>query len=175
MPKFLMYEMTRSIPRDNPEEIGGLESMMRQASDVQALRIRYNSYPIYATEGERMRFRYMRHLIETGHMKTKWKVPTLLRIAMDILDDKLNEACVFHDTLGRGDMIFTNNAMLAHARDPFENDPNKPPRHKVRAWLQIQKADIYSPESEVVERDLNEILRQSQRWNIENKMRTIPQ
>jgi len=92
-------------------------------------------------------FRYMRHWIETGHEKTFWKVPTLLKIAMDILDDHLDDACVFHQALERGDMIFANNAMLAHARDQFKNDPDAPPRHKVRAWLQVQKAAILNDEN----------------------------
>jgi hypothetical protein len=163
MPKFLMHEMTRPIPRDVLENGAGLGSVsmgtvMGRTSDVLAMRIRYNSYPIYVSEGDRMRFRYMRYWIETGHAKTGWEVPTFLRVAMDVLDDKLDEACVFHDTLGRGDIIFTNNAMLAHARDSFKNAPNAPPRHKVRAWLQIQKAEILSLESEEVEKDLEKIL-----------------
>lgn len=45
-------------------------------------------------------------------------------------------------------MIFANNAMLAHARDQFKNDPDAPPRHKVRAWIQVQKAAI-AQETEV--------------------------
>jgi len=87
-------------------------------------------------------FRYMRYWIETGHGKTNWKVPTFLRIAMDMLDDHLDQSCCFHDALERGDMIFANNAMLAHARDQFKDGPGLPPRHKVRAWIQTQKADM---------------------------------
>lgn len=147
MPKFLLHEMTRALPRDILENGNGLGSQSLSASmsrnrEVLKMRIRYNSYPIYESEGDRMRFRYMRYWIETGHNKTGWKVPTFLRIAMNILDDKLDEECVFHDALERGDIIFANNAMLAHARDAFKNAPGAPPRHKVRAWLQIQKADI---------------------------------
>ncbi len=148
MPKFMMYEMIRPLPRDILENgsglgnSGGIGLTMSRSNEILAMRIRYNSYPIYVTEGDRMRFRYMRHWINTGHSKTGWKVPTLLRIAMDILDDKLDEGCVFHEILKRGDMIFANNAMLAHARDHFVNAPGHPPRHKVRAWLQIQKRDI---------------------------------
>ena len=36
--------------------------------------------------------------------------------------------------------------MIAHARDQFKNDPDAPPRHKVRAWIQLQKADILNEE-----------------------------
>ena len=41
-----------------------------------------------------------------------------------------------------------NNAIIAHARDSFENDPYAPPRHKVRAWLQAQKADMLNGPTE---------------------------
>eukprot|EP00569_Conticribra_weissflogii_P003736 CAMPEP_0171330372 /NCGR_PEP_ID=MMETSP0878-20121228/1957_1 /TAXON_ID=67004 /ORGANISM="Thalassiosira weissflogii, Strain CCMP1336" /LENGTH=1114 /DNA_ID=CAMNT_0011830647 /DNA_START=649 /DNA_END=3993 /DNA_ORIENTATION=- len=147
LPKFLMYELTRVIPRDILENGGGkgivgAADALSRSADILAMRIRYNSYPIYRVEGDRMRFRYMRHWIETGHEKTFWKVPTFLRIAMDILDDHLDEACCFHQALERGDMIFANNAMLAHARDQFKNEPDAPPRHKVRAWIQVQKVAI---------------------------------
>lgn len=97
----------------------------------------------------------MRHWIETGHEKTFWKVPTLLKIAMDVLDDHLDDACCFHQALERGDMIFANNAIIAHARDQFKNDPDAPPRHKVRAWIQVQKAAILHDENSFATTDKN--------------------
>jgi len=188
MPKFVIHEMTRALPRDILENGKGLGSgndaidrrgsiasrqrgtiIMRKTSDalsrsndVLAMRIRYNSYPIFQTEGDRLRFRYMRYWIETGHEKTGWAVPTLLKIAMDLLDDQLDEECAFHDALERGDMVFANNSIIAHARDAFENDPDSPPRHLVRAWLQVQKADIVSFQNEDVDQDLRERLRSNQ-------------
>ena len=180
-----------SIPRDileNGDGKGtvGAASKLSRADGILAMRIRYNSYPIYQVEGDCMRqvtcnrspplfvfclvhfiffragystilysffcsavilrFRYMRHWIETGHEKTFWKVPTLLKIAMDVLDDHLDDICCFHQALERGDIVFANNAMIAHARDQFKNDPDAPPRHKVRAWIQVQKADILNDE-----------------------------
>jgi len=163
MPKFMMHELTRMLPRDvlengNGKGLTDIDSSLSRSEDILAMRIRYNSYPIYATEGDRMRFRYMRYWIETGHTKTGWRVPTLLRIAMDILDDELDKACVFHERLDRGDIIFANNAMLAHARDAFENIPGEPPRHKVRAWLQIQKVGAFNSDSEEVEQSLKKSL-----------------
>jgi len=153
IPNFMMHELTRLLPRDvlengNGKGLTDIDSSLSRSGDILAMRIRYNSYPIYATEGDRMRFRYMRYWIETGHRKTGWRVPTLLRIAMDILDDELDETCVFHEKLKRGEIIFANNAMLAHARDSFEDAPGEPPRHKVRAWLQIQKVGGFNSDSE---------------------------
>lgn len=153
LPKFMMYELTRPVPRDvlengNGEGTVGLDDSIRRSGRILSHRVRYNSYPIYVVEADQMRFRYMRYWIETGHKKTSWKVPTLLRIAMDILDDELDKVCCFHDKLVRGDIVFTNNAIIAHARDSFENDPYAPPRHKVRAWLQAQKADMLNGPTE---------------------------
>ena len=79
LPKFMMYELLRAIPRDileNGKGKGtiGAYGQMSRSSALLAMRIRYNSYPIYVVNGDRMRFRYMRHWIETGHEKTMWKV-----------------------------------------------------------------------------------------------------
>ena len=90
-----------------------------------------------------MRCRYMRHWIETGHEKTNWKVPTMLRVVMDLLDDALDKECCFDRALSRGQIIMGNNSLMVHARKAFQNnDPSLPPRHLLRAWLQIQKADL---------------------------------
>jgi hypothetical protein len=145
-PKFLMYELTRSIPRDvlengNGKGTLGVSSTLSRSSALLSMRIKYNSYPIFVVNGSRMRFRYMRHWIETGHKKAFWTVPTLLRVAMDVLDDSLDDGCCFNEALGRGDMIFTNNSLVAHARDQFEDAPGVPQRHKVRAWIQVLKSD----------------------------------
>ena len=148
LPKFMMYELERPLPRDVLENGQGkgtsdLYGALRRSSDLLAMRIQYNSYPIYTQTGDHMRFRYMRHWIETGHEKIGWKVPTLLKIAMDILDNKLDHYCCFNQALSRGEMMFGNNAMLAHARTSFkDSNPNKSPRHLLRVWLQLQKADL---------------------------------
>lgn len=148
LPKFLMYELTRPLPRDVLENGKGkgtacLYDDLSRAKEVLAMRIRYNSYPIYTMNGNRMRFRYMRHWIETGHQKTFWKIPTLLKIAMDILDDELDNYRSFSKALERGDIIYGNNAVLAHSRDSFkDNDPNLPPRHLLRVWIQFPKEDL---------------------------------
>lgn len=148
LPKFLMYELTRPLPRDvleNGKGKGtlGLYDELSRSKEVLAMRIRYNSYPIYTINRNRMRFRYMRHWIETGHEKTCWKIPTLLKIAMDILDDELDNYRSFSKALERGDIIYGNNAVLAHSRDSFkDNDPHLPPRHLLRVWIQFPKEDL---------------------------------
>ncbi len=121
MPNFLMNELLRPVSRDILEKGKGnqrrlsMSSQMSRAAPVLSLRIGYNSYPIFEVQQDRMRFRYMRHWIESSHMKMRWRVPTLLRIAMDVLDDALDEGCCFHKSLARGDILICNNACIVRA------------------------------------------------------------
>jgi len=147
MPDFFFYELERPLPRDvleNGQGKGsiGVVTRLSRNEGLLAMRIRNNSYPILLQQGSQMRARYMRFWIETGHLKTGWKVPVLLKIAMDMLDDQLDAETCFHEALIRGDMIFANNSIIAHARDAFKNNPDGPPRHKVRAWIQVQKVMV---------------------------------
>ncbi len=68
----------------------------------------------------------------------------LLKVAMDMLDWELETGCIFKQAMETGDMVLFNNMLVAHARNSFFDADDKPPRHKVRAWLQIQKANIGS-------------------------------
>jgi len=154
MPKFLMNELLRPVARDILENGSGnkrrlsARSQLSRADSIMSLRISYNSYPIFVVQQDRMRFRYMRHWIESAHKKMHWRVPTLLRIAMDILDDTLDKGCCFHQSLNRGDVLICNNSCIAHGRDAFKNIPGKPPRHLVRAWMQVQKVDLLKPSNQ---------------------------
>ena len=87
-------------------------SMLSRTDLIMPLRISYNLYPIYDVRQGRMRFHYMRHWIETAHKKMHWRVPTLLRVAMDVLDDMPNEVCRFHERLKGGDILMCNNACV---------------------------------------------------------------
>jgi SAM-dependent methyltransferase len=149
LPKFMMHELMRPIARDILENGSGrgnenVGTLLSRAERIMHLRISYNSYPIYVAKEGRMRFRYMRHWIETAHQKVNWRLPTMLRIAMDVLDDTLTEGCCFYERLERGDILICNNSCVAHGRDAFRDVPGQPPRHLVRAWIQCQKVDLYA-------------------------------
>lgn len=112
-----MNELHRPVSRDILENGKGnkkvdLKSQLSRADSIMSLRISYNSYPIFDVQQDRMRFRYMRFWIESAHKKMHWKVPTLLRIAMDVLDDTLDKGCCFNESLERGDIIICNNACV---------------------------------------------------------------
>jgi len=149
LPKLMLHELTRPVPRDILENGRGrgnenVGTELSRTESILQLRISYNSYPIYdVSEEGRMRFRYMRHWIETAHQKVNWKLPTMLRIAMDVLDDTLTEGSCFHERLDRGDILICNNGIVSHGRDAFEDVPGVAPRHLVRAWMQCQKVDLY--------------------------------
>lgn len=146
LPKFLLYELVRPLVRDilensefkNPNH---RSTQFLRSPAVLCERIRQNTYPIFFIEGERMRFRYMRYWIETGHKKAGYRVPSLLQIAMDLLDEQLDKECTFDRKLEPGEMIFVNNALLAHNRTAFTDTPDAPKRHQVRAWIQTQKVN----------------------------------
>ena len=145
-----MNELHRPVSRDILENGKGnkkvdLKSQLSRADSIMSLRISYNSYPIFDIQQDRMRFRYMRFWIESAHKKMHWKVPTLLRIAMDCLDDTLDKGCCFNESLERGDIIICNNACVAHGRTSFKDVQGKPRRHLVRAWMQVQKVDLIKP------------------------------
>ena len=66
---------------------------------------------------------------------------------MDCLDDKLNKMCCFDEKLDSGDIMLVNNAVVAHARDAFEDVPGEPKRHLVRCWMELQMFDLGAAEN----------------------------
>lgn len=147
LPKFMMYELLRPIPRDVLENgsgkgAAGIAMKLSRSEHLLAKRIKYNSYPIFVDRGERMRFRYMRFWIETAHRKVNWPISPLLKVGMDLLDEELDNSCCFNESMEPGDMIYDNNMIVAHARNAFKVADGQAPRHKVRAWLQIQKSEL---------------------------------
>ncbi|MET1256232.1 TauD/TfdA family dioxygenase [Aliikangiella maris] len=99
--------------------------------------IRNNQFPIFAFDDFGLRFRYMRYWIETAYQKTQTELPQAVIDAMNIVDDYLaQDENIFYCSLERGDIIFVNNAFLAHNRTAFENysEPDKQ-RVLVRTWI----------------------------------------
>jgi len=156
MPRFIMYELMRPLPRDVIEKGKGkgstaedFVSNLARSKEMLQLRILRNAFPIFEVAKDdygnlevdrRMRFRYMRFWVESGHKKAGLRVSPMLRLAMDFLDRELEQFCCFKAPLEAGDIIMCNNHLIAHARESFKDGAR--PRHKVRAWIQIQVADL---------------------------------
>jgi SAM-dependent methyltransferase len=143
IPKFLLYELQRTLPRDVMENGGGQGRKgdvllnLSRSSELLKHRVRNNAYPIVVSTQDNMRFRYMRHWIETGHAKAGLVESPLLTIAMDLLDSALDKNQLWEGRMESGDMMFCNNLLVAHSRKSFSTEPGDAPRHKVRAWLHL--------------------------------------
>lgn len=145
LPKFLLYELTRALPRHVLEKghgqgirKGSIGINLRRSNTLMEDRVRYNSYPIFQEEeGNRLRIRYMRYWIETGHEKAGLAVSPLLRLAMDALDSALQKEEVFNQRLTPGQMVFCNNELFVHSRDHFVDSPSSPPRLMIRTWINV--------------------------------------
>ncbi len=63
---------------------------------------------MYDIRQGQMRFCYTRHWIEIAHKKMQQRVPILLQVVMDVLDDTLNEVCCFYKRLKCRDILMRN-------------------------------------------------------------------
>ena len=148
LPKFILNELFRPLPRDILENgsgdgVGDSLRFTRRA-DLFKLRVRHNSFPIFEEgistnkhEDELILFRYMRQWIESGHKNGDVSLSPLLELAMDSLDSALDDEKVGSVDMKAGDMLYCNNMSFAHARSAFIND-NKNTRHNVRVWIKLQ-------------------------------------
>eukprot|EP00957_Ditylum_brightwellii_P199715 15224408-Ditylum_brightwellii.AAC.1 len=148
VPKFVLNELFRPLPRDVLEDGSGQgvnrADLLRfsRCPDLLKLRVQHNAYPIFE-EGSNghtklLRFRYMRQWIESGHSKGQMHIPPLLKIALDALDSAIDAENVASITMQSGEMVFCNNMIFCHARDAFTNKASNPARHKVRVWIKLQ-------------------------------------
>jgi len=149
IPKFILNELFRPLPRDileNGNGQGVARGDLLQFSrnpNLLKLRVQHNAFPIYEEGGSsqmsQVRFRYMRQWIESGHTKGCVPLSPLLQVAMDALDVSLGAEEVASVTMSSGDIMYCNNMTFAHARDAFTNNiDDSPARHKVRIWLKLQ-------------------------------------
>merc|ERR1712127_791609 len=161
LPKFVLNELFRPLPRDILENGNG-QGVQRgdlvrfaRSPELRKLRVRHNAYPIFeeglghgcslrnsnSDSDELLRFRYMRQWIESGHSKARMGLSPLLRFALDALDAALEREKVASIRMQPGDMVFCNNMSFAHSRDAFANQAGDPGRHKVRVWLKLYETE----------------------------------
>jgi SAM-dependent methyltransferase len=150
LPKFLVHELERNTTRDLiGTGFGGEDDILRELGRTSAVmlhRLRSNRFPVFgkkasaSTGTEGLTFRYMRTWIESGHSRAGYRISPLLKIAMDLLDQELDNACMIQCTLNPGDVLYCNNHITAHARSAFENGPTQAntggSRLLVRSWIQ---------------------------------------
>lgn len=126
VPKFILNDLVRPVPRDILENGSGQGVVGGTARDLMSfsrspellrLRVQHNSYPIFECGShcrhgdmvDRVRFRYMRQWIESGHDKGGLAESPLLSLAMDALDESLNAEQLASVKLEAGEMLYCNN------------------------------------------------------------------
>lgn len=152
LPDFLMYELLRNIPRDILENGSGKgindskkyeDKSISRLPNILEKRILLNSYPICIESNNRsnLKIRYMRYWIETGHKRANRPISPLLKVALDLFDQELDNNCCYNQCMQSGEIIFVNNLQILHARNAFDSDDSLPSRHKVRVWIQAHNID----------------------------------
>lgn len=106
-----------------------IRNKIMRSERVFPLRLRDNAYPIFDRSEGRMRFRYMRKWIESGYRRAGEDMGVLGK-AMDEVDKALGNGVTRR--LKRGEMVWTNNHVIAHARAAFDGGHRK----MVRVWLE---------------------------------------
>jgi alpha-ketoglutarate-dependent taurine dioxygenase len=95
-------------------------------------------YPVIASTGGELVFRYLRYWIEAGHEKAAEPLTAAQVRALNVLDECLQDKTLRVEfDLQPGQMYFINNRWLLHNRTAFEDHPEtERRRHLVRLWLQ---------------------------------------
>lgn len=98
-------------------------------------------YPIFSdglfTDG--ICFRYSKHYVYKGYELAGETLSNEQTRALACLETMLNSPSLVHTfTMLPGQILFTNNRIIAHDRTPFEewDDPSKR-RHMVRVWVKV--------------------------------------
>ncbi len=134
--------------REKPQLLARLyEDFVRDivtpGSERDPARVAENRFPVFSYPG-RLCFRYMRYWIERGHARVGEALDAETREALDTLDAELaapEHVLVFR--MASKEMLFIDNARIAHDRDAYEDDPASP-RLMLRLWLAGPLEETYS-------------------------------
>ena len=97
--------------------------------------IAQNSFPVFAQASDGPTLRYMRYWIEKGHERLGKPLSAEEQEAFNLLDAALNAPQFCHRfAMEEGDILLLDNHKLAHDREAYEDDPERP-RHMIRLWL----------------------------------------
>ena len=114
-----------------------IRDVITPGSKVDIESIKKNRFPIFSSEDNVFKFRYMRYWIISGHESCKKLIPQELIIGLDHIDDFLKKKeNLLHYNMVRGDILLINNNFICHNRSKYEDyeDPAKK-RTMVRVWI----------------------------------------
>ena len=107
------------------------------------------SIPTFSTEAGRLACRYSRFYIDQAQELPD--IPRLTSIQLDALDafeaELNNPKWHLEINYQPGDIVFSNNFICLHGRNPFTDDGNtaSPKRHLLRIWLTVTNSRPLSP------------------------------
>jgi alpha-ketoglutarate-dependent taurine dioxygenase len=128
-----------TLRREHPELLarlydGFLRDIVTPGSARTPADVAANRFPIFSFAG-RLALRYMRYWIERGHERAEEPLDEQALAAFDALDATLaRPEHVVAFRMGPGDLLFIDNRTVAHDRDAYEEDPERP-RLMLRLWL----------------------------------------
>ncbi len=103
-------------------------------ADRDVSQIAENRFPVFQFE-QALTMRYMRYWIESGHRAVGLTLSHEEVAALDALDAELaKEEHVAQFTMVPGDMLWLANRVVAHDRDAYTDDPERP-RCLLRQWV----------------------------------------
>ena len=93
--------------------------------------------PIFEFSNNKLKFKYQKELIQTGHEKANQPLNEKQIQAINFLEEILRDSSqMVTFELKKGDMMFSNNGWLIHDRTPFEDhDDEKLKRFLIRTWI----------------------------------------
>ena len=93
--------------------------------------------PIFEFSNNKLKFKYQKELIETGHEKANQPLNEKQIQAINFLEQILRDSSqMITFELKKGDMMFSNNGWLIHDRTPFEDhDDEQLKRFLIRTWI----------------------------------------
>jgi TfdA family taurine catabolism dioxygenase TauD len=98
-------------------------------------RIRANRFPIFSKRSGGIVLRWMRYWIERGHRRIGEPLDVETLAAFDALDEVLaRPEHMLRFTMAPCEMLFVENARVAHDRSGFTDNPDSP-RLMIRLWL----------------------------------------
>jgi len=154
LPQSIFAELEKPIIRDLIEKGLGKDSgntweQIRRSDslNLQKYHLRKNRFPIFGRDPYSNEFscRYMRYWIESGHKKAEVPLSPLLRIAMNALDEVIdNDPTIYRveRKLRVGEIIYTNNHICLHNRTAYEDRDHQPKRHMIRVWIDFDPSNL---------------------------------
>jgi alpha-ketoglutarate-dependent taurine dioxygenase len=111
-----------------------VRDVVTPGADRDPVQIAKNKFPVFQFD-QTLTMRYMRYWIESGHRVVGSPLLNDEVAAMDALDEELaRKDHIVRFAMAPGDMLWVANRVVAHDRDAYTDDPERP-RCLLRQWV----------------------------------------